>query len=380
MRSLFRVAPCIILLLLTAGCQQEEGLSKQISEAQKFNPDEAAPAELIRDRDFSVGSHETVNNIGAIAVDGEETVYVVDEHRKKIGVFDGSGNNIGSLGSLGRDPGDFQNPAYLEVEGQNLYAYDQSLFRAYRYSLPELELEEITELEFTARSLGVDSLSEAKPFAFEVLNDGNYLVAFQTVNTPQDRKLVYYKVNPEGEVISNQLLAFKNKRLYVDEAVTPPLIIMLPYEPETLTVTDSGGLIYTAFSDHFLIKVTDRAGQNVESRYYPFEKYNLNRSDAIDLYTDTHRRRAIRRASLPAKWPALAALKTDDQDRLWVATIISDLSQYRWFVLEPSGEPVAVFDLPRESEIMLIKDGYVYTKALNRKKYTEEVRRYKLNY
>jgi hypothetical protein len=63
-----------------------------------------------------------------------------------------------------------------------------------------------------------------------------------------------------------------------------------------------------------------------------------------------------------------------------VATIISDLSEYRWFVLEPSGEPVAVFDLPRESEIMLIKDGYVYIKALNKRRYSEEVRRYKLNY
>ncbi|MCH2450592.1 MAG: hypothetical protein MK198_10655 [Gracilimonas sp.] len=49
---------------------------------------------------------------------------------------------------------------------------------------------------------------------------------------------------------------------------------------------------------------------------------------------DTHRRRA----SLSAKWPALAALKTDDQDRLWVTTIISGLSQYRWFVFESYGE------------------------------------------
>jgi len=48
---------------------------------------------------------------------------------------------------------------------------------------------------------------------------------------------------------------------------------------------------------------------------------------------DTHRRRA----SFSAKWPALAALETDDQDRLWVATIISGVSQYRWFVFKSSG-------------------------------------------
>lgn len=380
MRSFYKVILCLTIVLLTAGCKEDSEFLKQISEAEEFDLSKAAPAELIRDRGFSVGSMKTVNNIGAVAVDGQETVYVVDDLRKKIEVFDGSGNNIGSLGGIGRDPGDFQNPTYLKVEGQSLYAYDQNLFRAYRYSLPEIELEDVTELEFTARSLGVDSLEEARPFAFEVMNDGNYLVAFQKVNTPQDRQLVFYKVNPKGEVISDQLLAFKNRRLYIDEAVTPPLIIMLPYEPETLTATDSKGRIYTAFSDHFIIHVADSTGQNEESRYYPFEKSNLIRSDAIDLYRDTHRRRAIRRATLPAKWPALATLKTDDQDRLWVATIISDLSQYRWFVFESSGEPLATFDLPREMEIMLIKDGSVYIKALNRKKYSEVVQRYKLNY
>lgn len=380
MRALFRATLCAILLLLTARCQQDQEYSRQISEAKKFDLNSATPAELIRDRDFLVGSMKTVNNIGAVAVDEEETVYVVDELRKKIEVFDGSGNNIGSLGRIGRDPGDFQNPVYLKVEGQSLYAYDQNLFRAHRYSLPELELENVTELEFTASSLGVDSLSEARPFAFEVLNAGNYLVAFQKVNTPQDRQLVFYRVNPEGEVISDQLLAFKNRRLYVDEAVNPPLIIMLPYEPETLTATDSNGRIYSAFSDHFLVHVADGTGEDIESRYYPFEKYNLIRSDAIDLYKDTHRRRAIRRASLPATWPALAAMKIDDKDRLWVATIIPDLSQYRWFVLEPSGEAVATFDLPREREIMVIQDGYMYIKFFNTRNYSEEVIRYQLNY
>lgn len=380
MRSFYKVILCLTIVLLTAGCKQDSEFLKQISEAKEFDLGKAVPAELIRDRGFSVGSMKTVNNIGAVAVDEEETVYVVDELRKKIEVFDGSGNNMGSLGGIGRDPGDFQNPTYLKVEDQSLYAYDQNLFRAHRYSLPELELEEVTELEFTARSLGVDSLNEAKPFAFEVMNDSNYLVAFQKVNTPQDRQLVYYKVNPEGEVISDQLLAFQNRSLYVDEAVNPPLIIMLPYEPETLTAIDSKGGIYSAFSDHFLIHVADSAGQNVESRYYPFEKSNLIRSDAIDLYRDTHRRRAIRRASLPAKWPALAAIKTDDQDRLWVATIISDLTQYRWFVLDSSGEPVAVFDMPRAKEIVVVKNGYIYTKEYNTRQFSDQIRRYRLEF
>lgn len=380
MRSYILTVFSLTLLIGVTSCQEEKAPPDKIANARHFELGDARPAELVRDQGLSVGSHETVNNIGAVAVDDQESIYVVDEHRKKIEVFDGSGNNTGSFGGIGRDPGDFQNPVDLKVKGQKLYVYDQGLNRAHRYVLPSLELERVTELESTARSLGVDSLNEAKPYGMEVMNDGNYLVAFQKVNTPQDRQLVYYKVSPDGEIISDQLLAFKNRRLYVDEAVNPPLIIMLPYEPETLIATDSKGRIYSAFSDHFLIDVKDRAGQNVESRYYPFEKYDLIRSDAIDLYRDTHRRRAIRRASLPDTWPALAMMKTDDQDRLWVATIISDLSKYRWFVLEPTGEPVAVFDWPREREIEEVRNGHIYVKEYNSRQYSDQIKRYRFEF
>jgi|AntRauTorckE6833_2_1112554.scaffolds.fasta_scaffold00241_24 hypothetical protein len=370
----------LILLFILSGCESENLFSDQIKDARQFDLSKATPAELIRDQEFSVGSYETVNNMGSIAVDDDDNVYVVDDYRTKIEIFDASGNNSGSLGSIGRDPGDFQDPSYLKVQGNNLYAYDRTLFRSYRYSLPELALEAVTELENTAESLGVDSLREAKPFKVDVMPDGNYLVAFQKVDSPQNRQLVFYKVNESGEVISDQLLAFRNKRLYVDEAVNPPLIIMLPYQSETLTAIDSKGQLYSAYSEDFLFNLFDSTGSKLETRYYPFEKHNLIRSDAIDLYTDTQRRRAIRRASLPEKWPALSEIKIDDQDRLWVAAIIPDLNKYRWYVLGSSGEPLATFDLSREKNIEVIKGDYVYIKALNSRRYSDEVLRYRLNF
>ncbi|MEX0723887.1 MAG: hypothetical protein WD053_08420 [Gracilimonas sp.] len=370
----------LILLFILSGCESEDSLSTQIKDARQFDLSDARPAELVRDREFSAGSHETVNNMGPVAADDNGNVYVVDDYRTKIEIFDASGNNLGSLGSIGRDPGDFQNPGYLKVQGDHLYAYDQNLFRSYRYTLPELELEAVTELENTAASLGVDSLSAARPFKFEVMEDGNYLVGFQVVESPQERELVFYKVDPAGEVISDQLFAYESKKLYVDEAITPPLIMMLPYEPETLIATDSEQRIYTTFTEHFLINITDSVGENIESRYYPFPKHKLIRSDAIDLYRDTFQRRAIRRASLPDTWPALADIKIDDQDRLWAAAIIPDLNKYRWYVLESSGEPLATFDLSREQHIEVIKGEYVYIKAFNSRRYSDEVLRYRLDF
>lgn len=368
----------VISFVILSGCEKDADLSEQIANATHFELSEAQPAELVKDQSFSAGSHKTVNSMGEVAANDEGSLFVINALRKRIEVFDSRGAHIKSVGGIGRDPGDFQNPTYLKVQGDALYAYDQNLFRMYRYRLPELELETVTYLENKAAELEVDSLSDAKPFAAEVVNGGNYLVAFQIVDNPQNRQLFFYEVSPQGEVVSDQLFSFNNKSLYMDEAVDPPLIMMLPYEPENLFSSDSQVRFYTVNTDNFLITLRDDQGEEIESRYYLFEKHNLIRSDAIDLFTDTFQRRAIRRASLPEKWPALAEMFIDDEDRIWVAAIISDLNKYRWYVFESSGEPLASFELSRKKKIETIKNGFVYVKEFNARQYSDQVSRYRL--
>ncbi|MDZ7806129.1 MAG: hypothetical protein U5K71_03325 [Gracilimonas sp.] len=82
-------------------------------------------AELIQDEYFSVGSYGTVND-RAVASDEEGNVFVVNDYNKKIEVFDRTGDQIGSLGGVGSDPGDYQNPTYLKVQDGHLYTFDNS--------------------------------------------------------------------------------------------------------------------------------------------------------------------------------------------------------------------------------------------------------------
>ncbi|MDZ7806130.1 MAG: hypothetical protein U5K71_03330 [Gracilimonas sp.] len=125
-------------------------------------------------------------------------------------------------------------------------------------------------------------------------------------STEERRLIFYYKVDENGKILSDQMLSVNNRNLHVDRTVEPPLIMMLPYEPEVLVKTDSQGGIYKIDANHFLITGNGWCrGTEIESRYYPLEKHNLIRSEVVEsLHGYLHAARAIRRVSLPDEWPS----------------------------------------------------------------------------
>jgi len=380
-RPLVSVSLYIFISLLFSACSNTQEADPALFEdAREISLSDIKETRLIRDESFSIGSYGSINDIGAVTADEAGNVYVVNEYNKRVKVFDRSGSDIEILGGLGSDPGDYRDPAYLKVQGGHLYAFDNSLNRAYKYRLPEMELSTMTELEGALAQLNADSLNSAKPVRLEVTAEGNYLVGFQLVKSTEDRRLMYYEVNEGGVIVSDQILNVPNRKLHVDRAVDPPLIMMMPYEPEQLILTDSQGRIYNIDTGHFLVTVLDKNAREMETRYYPVERQPLIRSEVVDMYTDTFRRRAIRRASLPDSWPALSHALMDDKDRLWAATIGPDSDTYRWFILSPNGEPLATFDLSREKQIMSVVGETVYIKSFEAGQYSDQVKRYTLNF
>jgi hypothetical protein len=279
------------------------------------------------------------------------------------------------MGKAGSDPGEFQKLGELTMVGNYLYAHDEYLNRVYAYNLDRTEVGSYTKLD-VAIKLRADSHRNTQPYKFHVLSDGSYIVAFRKVDGPEDQSVHYFKVNTASQIISDELLSYPAKSLYVDNTMTSPVIMMLPYERETFMVTDSQDNFYTIHTEDFLIKKWDRSGVYQKAFYYPFVKRNLVESDIVDLYRDVHKRRAIRGAKLPDTWPAIAKLKIDDEDRLWVATIVHDFKQYRWFVLGRDGKPMATFDLPREDELLDISNRALYVKKFSRRNYSYQVMRY----
>jgi len=371
----------ISLILLLSACSNTQEADPALFEgAREISLSEIKEARLIQDESFSIGSYGSINDIGAVTADEIGNVYVVNEYNIRIEVYDEYGNNIDRLGTLGSDPGDYRDPEFLKVQGDHLYAFDNALNRVNKYTLSELELVGVTELGGAIGQLNEDSLNSAKPVRLEVTAAGNYMVGFQLVKSTEDRRLMYYEVNEDGHIMSDRLLNVPSRNLHVDRAVDPPLIMMMPYEPEQLILTDSQGRIYNIDTKHFLVTVLDKSAREIETRYYPVKRQPLIRSEVVDMYTDTFRRRAIRRASLPDYWPALTHALVDDQDRLWVASIGPDSDTYRWFILSPNGEPLATFDLSREKQIEAVVGETVYIKSFEAGKYSDQVKRYTLNF
>ncbi|MFP8489669.1 6-bladed beta-propeller [Gracilimonas sp. Q87] len=380
-RSLVFVLILFSVLFLFAACgNSKKADTADFQDARTFDLSEIKEAELSLNKSFSIGSYGTVNDIGAVAADDQGFVFVVNSYNKKIEVFDRTGDHIESLGGLGSDPGDYRNPVFMKVQGDHLFTFDNSLHRVYKYKLSDRELRSVTELDNAISQFGIDSLRSAKPVMLEVTADENYLVGFQVVRSTEDRRLIYYKIDENGQILSNQLFSVSNRNLHVDRTVDPPLIMMLPYEPEVLIRTDTQGRILKIDTDHFLIILMDSKSEEIESRYYPFEKHDLIRSEVLEMYTDTFRRRAIRRASLPDTWPALSHILMDDQDRLWAASIVSDPDIYRWFIIAPSGQPLATFELSRKKKIEAIRGETVYIKSFNASRLSDEVKRYTLKF
>jgi hypothetical protein len=378
-RYLVSVITLISLILFISSCKEpDEADSAHFENARQFGLGDLTEARLVPDESFRIGSRQTVNDIGAVAADMNGRVYVVNDYNKRIEVFDEFGKNIESLGGLGSDPGDYRDPAYLKVQDGYLFTFDNALNRAYKYELPGMELTGVTELDGAMEQLNIDSLNSAKPVKMEVMSDGNYLVGFQVVKSTDDRRLVYYLINESGKIISDQILNIPSRNLHVDRAVDPPLIMMMPFEPEVFIKSDSKNRIHAIDTDHFLITLADSTGQTIENRHYPTEKLKIIRSEVVDMYSDTFQRRAIRRAELPEMWPALAQAFIDEQDRMWAAALVSDPNVYQLYILSHDGTPLTTFELSRDEQIVAVVEDMVYIRSYNANRYSDEVKRYTL--
>lgn len=367
------------IVLLVSGCEEKQRPVEQLPNLTEFNLQSAGPVGLMKEKSFSIGSYPAINNMGDVTVDEAGNVYVVNNTRKRIEVFDENGEFIQSIGRAGGDPGEFQSPGNMYAKGNTLYAFDENLLRGYAFSTNNYNVQLSLDLNKVLEFLP-DSLKETRPYSFQPLDGNHFLVGFQQVNAPDDRHLYFYRVNADGQPEAYQVMDFKSKSLYVDDTMTNTVIMMLPYERETLFVTDSKNQIYTAHTNNFLIRISDSTGNYRKAWMYPFENRKLVKSDAIDMFTNVNQRRAIRGARLPNTWPALSKMIIDDKDQLWVATISDNLENYRWFIIDKTGKPVGMIDLPRKQEIMAVEGGFAYVKSYNKSLYSDEVTKHKVFY
>ncbi|MDZ7680985.1 MAG: hypothetical protein U5J63_04545 [Fodinibius sp.] len=96
-----------------------------------------------------------------------------------------------------------------------------------------------------------------------------------------------------------------------------------------------------------MIKVYAPDGSYKHAIYYPMPRKPIRRDEILSIVSkDDYNREVIENADLPSKWPVIRSMVIDDQDRLWISTIIEDDRVRQWWVLEHTGQLIAKFRWP----------------------------------
>lgn len=364
----------LILFVGLIGCTQTTSKNdSNLPNVRSFDTKDVAEISLTQDDTFRGSQNAEVTKIGDIATDEQGNVYFSDVFKNKIHVVDSSGLPIATMGRSGGRAGEFYKLGDIKVVGELVYGFDEERVAMNLYHTNEFEFR--STVTFSGQGLNNDSL-QLNPYSAQVLSKNEFLVGFQQVNSPTDRQLYYFRTDNNAENYSEQLLTYPNKKLFIEEGSEGITIMMMPYERETLLQTDSAVNLYTLFTEDFLVKKFDREGNYLEAWHYPFEKRRLNKSDAIDIYTETDIRRAIRGDNAPNTWPAVAHYFIDKNNRHWVATITQNLENYTWYVLNADGQLKGNFELSRDFELLAVRDDQLYAKKFNPRTYAEEIIRF----
>lgn len=372
----FLILNVLILGLVHAGCRQLD--SREIPEEVRhienltYYPSDEEPLyniELIRENAFGDTDNLFFSNMSSVVADDQDRVYISDFQENRVVVFQSDASFFTSFGQTGSGPGETLQAVSLFIRSDNLYVYDSAESRINVYSIFSDSLA-VPEYSHTVNITGevwnrVAEPRDLPPSLYAVRSDGSFLIRART--TPQvfresreaQGSIHYHVLNPEDRTVSEAIFRQQMQRHIVTEWFTLPL----PFFGKELMTMSSDDRIFSARSNLLLIKEYNPVGQYQRSSYYAFDNAPLYREDAINSLGEIKQLQyAIQNIQIPDSWPALHALMTDDEERLWLATIVANKQIYEWWIVHSDGGLLARFDWPREKPIEFVKNGYLYTR------------------
>lgn len=213
-----------------------------------------------------------------------------------------------------------------------------------------------------------------------VRKDGSFLVRFGSLTPNKDPRYDhYYVIKRNGDLQPNQIIKQRAVPIFGHRSDNFSFGGELPFSRKSITVLSNEDNIISAWTEEMLIKVYDSSGNELHAFYYPFQNTEFNQKVfADDLSSTSGLRQVLPYVDVPETWPALEKMLIDDENQLWISTIVEDFDVYEWWVLKSTGELIAKFTWPRDSSIEVIKNGYMYTKKTFKETGLQQVLRYRI--
>jgi len=306
---------------------------------------------------FEESEELTIGRISGIAIDDSERVYISEstQGHAAIHVFDTDGSYLTSFGGYGEGPGEFRSIINPQIKGEYLYALDSRQLKINVYSLRSFSFENSIQLD-PGNWSHIEELRGVFPSDFIVLDSNRILAGFLKSEATQDL-LYHYMINSSGEIISEKILEQVSTEHFV--RADNRGIFLSPFSGNGLMVISDKENLYTIWTDEILFKKYNLNGEYQRSFYHPFTNKLLNSDEVLNLYDSDEYRAAVRNTGIPETWPAAHSVVLDDENYIWVSTIIDD-GEFEWWILNSRGEMISKFQWPNSKEIRVVKNSSAF--------------------
>lgn len=396
----------VIIALTSLGCSADQSKKDELNlpeSVRKLNnvsvytiPEQPDTVRLQNVRSFEKHYSPPID-IAPIAVDKLDRVFILNREKLAIDVYDSEGNFITQLGRKGRGPGEFHQINWMQILNNHLYVFDKRLKQVQVFSLESLVY--VNTIQTLPKNIGQFLQT---PFMIhhpiKVINDSTFLYRFEDMSKLRDgRKLIegkeavmdisFYLFNTNMHLQPDTVLYQKGRKFANIMVNGSSATVFYEFTRKALFALSDNNRIYAARTQDFLIKVYNLKGKYLKAFYYPYTRASLSDSQ-IDSVINSSKNSIMQQAmhkykdktNLPNTWPALNSMRFDDQNRLWISTIIESQKMYQWWVLDKQGRLLARFRWPRAKPIVAIRNGFIYVVNTNFKMGTYEVMKYKLNF
>ena len=392
MKTVYK-AIIFIVLLFTTSCVQQNNtdIPSHINELENLTVyesdiDRSAHLQFEKEQEFGDSSVQPLGQLWDVTIDRSGMIYIADSQQLNIKVYDPAGQLVSTIGRRGQGPGEFQELSKIHVVGNTLFVVDRNQQRIHLFSTSDQKHEEsirIAENRDEFQELEGTYLSEVF-----VRNDQAFLVKFSYTTLPENIKdwdkyngeNYFYLLSSDGDISSRQL--FQSQSTYEVMISFGGRRTGMPFEfyGKPLTAISKDNRIYHAWSEDFLIKEYETDGEYQQASYYPFEKAPFEIESSFSGASDTFIQEAEKSMEFPDTLPVLNDLLIDDENRIWVSTIVEDFNFYEWWVLEASGELITTLEWPRDEPIEVIKNGKLYTRQTDEETGLERIVRYRVEF
>ena len=361
----------LLSALLFWGCGDENRRSVpkhvlELSNLTIFPKTSESESSISLSRQIAFSDSLLLDEIISVAADDSGNVFIAGSSwkRRVVHVFEPDGTRRQSIGNYGEGEGEFLEISGIQIRGNRLYVFDDELQRATIFSTETGEFLESVNL--TPRYINrKEELDEIQWRPVWARADGTFLIQRKEEKNPAyypDRFLRYFAINRDSKVLSGELLEQRDTQYLVGDYAGRPAPFTLDIPERSMLAISEQDDLYSAWTGEFLVKVYNEDGDYQRAYYHPLNRIDLKRKELIHpRFSHNKQLRRIREsAEYPEKWPALYSMLIDDQDRIWVSTVIDDEEQFGWWVIG-SNATFKRFKWPKEKPVQLIKDGFAYT-------------------